>query len=195
MASDLWSEVRAHTESLGGWFRDVRTDLGLFLLDVADPLGIDKPTLSRIERGELVPNRELGEQLTMWVLQRQESADVPHARTTDPLTSHEAAASVTEVTISATREYILKYLNYYRHQDYRQTDWEGLTVAERCTDEAIAEYLDSQGRKSSRSGVSTRRLELQRAGYVEDSGEFGHTKGGRRAIAWRITDKGQEAIA
>lgn len=195
MGSDAWESVRHGAQALGAWLRTERERRNLFLLDVAQPLGIDKPTLSRIERGELVPSKELGEQLTIWVLQQQDSADVPHARTTDPETSHEAAASVTTVTISATREHILRYLNYYRSQDYLQTDWEGMTVADRCIDEAIAEYLESQDVKSSRSGVSTRRLELERAGYIEFANEYGTTKGGRQAQAWRITDKGMEAIA
>lgn len=194
MASDAWVGVREQSEILGRWVRRERERRNLFLLDVASPLGIDKPTLSRIERGELVPPSPLGEQLTMWVLQQPDSADIPHARTTDPETSHEAAASVKPVTISATRLAILRYLNFYGDEDYYQRDIYGSSVADRCIDEGIAAYLEAQHIQCSRSGVSTRRLELQRAGLVKDSGAFGATKGGRRAIAWRITEEGKEAL-
>jgi transcriptional regulator with XRE-family HTH domain len=195
MGSDAWESTRHATQALGRWVRRERELRNLFLIDVAEPLGIDKPTLSRIERGELVPNQELGEQLTIWVLQREDSDQVPVARTTDPETSHEAAASVTEITVSATRLAILQYLDRFHDHDYYQRDIYGHCAAEACIDEAIADHLRAFGKLASRSGVSTRRLELQRAGYVEDSGCFGVTKGGRRAIAWRITDKGKEAIA
>lgn len=195
MASDdAWVSIRQDAEILGRWVRRERERRGLFLIDVAQPLGIDKPTLSRIERGELVPSAALGEQLTIWVLQQPDSDQVPVARRTDPETSHEAAASVTDVTISATRAAILRYLSYFRLADYDQYEISDRTVADCCIDEGIAQYLDAQHIKCSRSGVSTRRLELQRGGYVEPSEHFGTTKGGRRAIAWRITDKGMEAL-
>lgn len=196
MASDAWTGAREQTEILGRWLRRERERRNMFLLDVAQPLGIDKPTLSRIERGEVVPNPALGEQLTVWALQQSEQPDVPVARTTDPETSHEAAASVKEVTISATRRAILEYLDQFRNEIYDQSDIFGGTVAEITTDEAIAHHLeDNTSVSCSRSGVSTRRLELQRAGFVEDSGSRGHTMGGRRAIAWRITELGVEALS
>lgn len=89
------------------------------------------------------------------------------ARLTDPQTSHDAAASVTNVT--ETQKYILKALNRPR------------------TDPDLADaYLNIKNAPlASLSGIRSRRNELVVKGLVEDSGERVKLPSGRKAIVWR----------
>lgn len=89
-----------------------------------------------------------------------------HARNTDPNTSHEAAASVNNIT--ATQEFILEMLD--RHP---------------MTDVSLVEYFKAvPGPRASESGIRSRRAELVAAGRVVDSGERVKLASGRRAIIW-----------
>lgn len=92
---------------------------------------------------------------------------MPFARINDPETSHEAAASVKN--ISATQEYVLKALNRPR------------------TDPDLAEaYLNIKGAPiASLSGIRSRRAELVAKGLVEDSGLREVLPSGRKAIIWK----------
>lgn len=89
------------------------------------------------------------------------------ARTTDPITSHLAAASVTG--IRASQRMILGALQ--RHGP--------------GTDEDIYEWLRLEGHKISLSGARTRRSELVRLGLVRDSGEKRRLHSGRLSIVWQ----------
>jgi len=89
------------------------------------------------------------------------------ARATDPLTSHEAAASVGDVRES--QRMVLMMLN----------------AVGPGTDEALVEHAGKVGYPISPSGLRTRRSELVRLGLVEDSGERERLASGRRAIVWR----------
>jgi len=105
-----------------------------------------------------------------------EGAAVPsaHARTEDPETSHEAAASVTGIT------------------EKQQAVW--LLLGEPRTDPDLAvEYMRRHREqpdtfpKQSMSGLRTRRSELVDAGKVHFTGEYLNTPSGRRAMLWQRT--------
>jgi hypothetical protein len=93
---------------------------------------------------------------------------MPFARITDPVTSHEAAESVDNV--SETQKYILKALNHPR------------------TDPDLAEaYLNLKGSpRASLSGIRSRRAELVAKGLVKDTGDRVKLESGRRAIVWAV---------
>lgn len=93
---------------------------------------------------------------------------MPHARTTDPQTSHEAAESVKNLT--ETQEYILKALVRPR------TDVDLLDAYRNLKFAPIA----------SESGIRSRRAELVAAGLIVDSGERRKTPSGRNAIVWKL---------
>jgi len=96
------------------------------------------------------------------------------ARRSDPRHSHEAAASVQN--LGRTREAIKKIL-----KDYGPS-----------TDERIALiYRGLLGKgesipESSPSGLRSRRAELVKMGFVEDSGNTGRTAAGRPCSIWRL---------
>jgi hypothetical protein len=90
------------------------------------------------------------------------------ARLTDPATSWEAARSVEHVRESQLQVFRLL-------QDRGPS-----------TDEALIQYARESGWPITDSGLRTRRSELVRLGWVEDSGDRGLTAAGRRTIVWRI---------
>jgi hypothetical protein len=91
---------------------------------------------------------------------------MPTARFTDPQTSHEAAQSVTNLTL--VKRIILEVL---------QTA---------MTDEDLISTIRSRHGYTfaSESGIRSRRAELVRAGYVEDSLGRSKTASGRQSILW-----------
>jgi hypothetical protein len=92
---------------------------------------------------------------------------MPVARKTDPLTSHEAAASVLEHTISETKRMILEHL-----------------TQEPATDVAI--FLAWPEEEVSSSGLRTRRKELVDEGLVIDTGRREQLASGRWATVWGL---------
>lgn len=102
----------------------------------------------------------------------------PRARTTDPVTSHLAAASVENLTESQNAVlWMVKSLGP-------------------LTDEALVTYYAGRmGRpgfpNQSPSGIRTRRHELTEAGLVEGSG-VGSTRSGRKAVLWREVGDDEE---
>jgi hypothetical protein len=98
---------------------------------------------------------------------------MPHARLTDPTTSHEAAARVTEDALTQTQSIILKLL----------ADKTGMTDEELVN--AYQGYCRLAGISniSSPSGIRSRRNELYRAGKVEAIA-YGKSTSGRRSIVW-----------
>lgn len=90
------------------------------------------------------------------------------ARATDPLTSHEAAASVEDVRES-------------QRLVHRLLDGLGL-----ATDEVLVNVAAATGLPISPSGLRSRRAELVRLGLVEDSGARARLASGRRAIVWQV---------
>lgn len=92
-----------------------------------------------------------------------------HARTTDPLTSHEAAASVqNEQTI---RYWVLKLLDRPR------------------TDVELVEVYGKMKRapRASESGIRSRRAELVADGLVQATGARVKLPSGRFANVWQAT--------
>jgi hypothetical protein len=93
---------------------------------------------------------------------------MPHARTTDPETSHEAAESVTNIT--PLKQEILQRL---------------MTP---MTDKDLYAILFTSSRLIvTESGVRSRRSELVQAGLVRDTGARQKLKTGRNAIVWETT--------
>lgn len=101
------------------------------------------------------------------------------ARRTDPSTSHDAAASVRDQTLTQKR--ILRLLDTY---------------GPLCdTDIAFSLMRNSHGETTtSESGLRTRRSELAAKGYVEDSGLRSRLPSGRHSIVWRITAEGRKNV-
>lgn len=100
---------------------------------------------------------------------------MPRARNTDPDTSHEAAASVKNLT--KTQVTIL-----HLFEDKR----------DRMTDEQLVSWyrwaeanLDAP--TASESGIRSRRAELVRQGYLKDSGAREKLRTGRNAIVWSVS--------
>lgn len=97
-----------------------------------------------------------------------------HARTTDPITSHEAAASIGSDKLRRSQLAVLSM--FQRFGPMHDHD-----LVDRYTASSSSSLIDQ-----STSGIRTRRKELVRSGVLEDSGEKGILPSGRRAIIWRI---------
>lgn len=99
-----------------------------------------------------------------------------HARTTDPVTSHEAAGSVKHLRVS--QEAVLSA--------FPSSPLLGMT-----DQELVSKYghLTGEGHVplQSESGVRTRRSELVKKGRLVDSGDRRLTVSGRKSIVWRRT--------
>jgi hypothetical protein len=95
----------------------------------------------------------------------------PRARVEDPVTSHEAAASVRNVT--ATHDRILEVL-----RDLRLASDEEIAARYRSL------ALERGWSAASPSGLRSRRAELVERGLVADSGRSGRTSSGRRTTLW-----------
>jgi hypothetical protein len=105
--------------------------------------------------------------------------DTAHARRSDPSTSHAAAASLTEETLRASQEAVLRFLRVYGPM----------------TDEELVDRYQVGGAPPDRerypaqspSGIRSRRAELAGANppLVIDTGRRRETKSGRQAIIWR----------
>lgn len=98
------------------------------------------------------------------------------ARTTDPSTSHEAAATVTKMPARQ-----LEVLTIHRDNPGGLSD-------EQVIDQHIERFTyDHTVRPQTDSSIRTRRSELVAAGWLEDSGRRGRTKAGRSTIIWQLT--------
>ena len=103
------------------------------------------------------------------ILTRTKAKAKAQARRTDPVTSHDAAASV---RLAPAQELVRK----------------ALELGGPMTDEAIWEQLCSMpDNYISRSGARTRRSELWKMGRVEDSGQRVRTESGRLSIVWKLS--------
>jgi hypothetical protein len=104
------------------------------------------------------------------------------ARTTDPTTSHAAAASIGQASITATQQVILSLL-FTKRGD------------EELTDRYYNLVSSGRAPNASPSGIRSRRAALVDAGLVEDTGDRVKTASGRQAIVWGITLEGRNAWA
>jgi hypothetical protein len=104
-----------------------------------------------------------------------------HARTTDPDTSHEAAASLSSEVIRRSQAEVLAMLT-----------WQGpstdaaLVTAYGAHVAAGSNILGLRLLPQSPSGIRTRRRELVEAGRVRDSGARVRMVSGRNAIVWEV---------
>jgi DNA-binding phage protein len=100
---------------------------------------------------------------------------MPHARLTDPITSHEAAARVNPDRLTKTQEIIHKLLA------------EGMTDEELVN--AFQAYCRLKGdtHVATPAGIRSRRNELYRAGKVEAIA-YGKSTTGRRSIVWQAVN-------
>lgn len=100
-----------------------------------------------------------------------------HARTEDPETSHEAAASITSEKLTASRAAVLDC--FRRYGKFGLSD----QMLAWCYNEKAGHGWPQQ----SPSGLRTRRKELVESGHLEDTGRKTQTPGGRAAIVWGLT--------
>lgn len=96
---------------------------------------------------------------------------MPHAKTTDPETSHAAAASVKNIT--QTQQAILSIFDRF-----------GSMVDDRLVELYNLKVVGGTAPRASLSGIKTRRKELVVRGLIQDSGDRRVLESGRRAIVW-----------
>lgn len=115
-----------------------------------------------------------------------------HARSTDPSTSHLAAASVHP---TASQVSVLVFFRHHDDEALRWMDRTGgglpLSFLAGYTDEALADAMEAQDTPLSPSRIRTARKELQRAGLLEPTGERRPTKRGRLADVYDLTEAGR----
>ena len=100
------------------------------------------------------------------------------ARITDPETSHEAAASVTDTSMLQDRIVFLLGVSDYHDGS--------------VTDEELISLYDSffaSTNPATPQSIRSRRAELVSKGYVVFDGEYGMTVNGRRTRKWRLADR------
>lgn len=94
---------------------------------------------------------------------------MPHTRTTDPQTSHDAARSVSKLT--ETYRLILEIFDTFGPMN----------------DERLLLTWKASGLKQiSDSGLRSRRSELVAQGKLEDSGDRWEMSSGRQSIVWKV---------
>ena len=99
---------------------------------------------------------------------------MPTSRVSDPVTSHEAAGSISEEHVTEVQGKILDLLRSYGGLDFVE-----------LIDHYYGWYLDSH---PSEQSIRTRTRELVRKGLVRDSGRRVRTWRGRAAIVWEVSE-------
>lgn len=196
--TDYWKELRTQAQTLGALVLQARLADNFSqgeLVDRLDPFSaypqINVPALSRVENGQMVPDQILGLALSTWLISYNHTLPTtPLARTTDPTTSHEAAASVNRVKMRELHFWWLHHLDFIWRDPNAidQLNFNGEPRGYFATDEGARRFYD--GPKVSSSGFRTRRAELRHAGLVVDSGRRYQIETGRQAIAWKLTPAG-----
>ena len=90
-----------------------------------------------------------------------------YARTNDPVTSWEAAESVTDDGARGSQQYVLSYLRVYGP--------------------CIAEQIETSTTKWRASRIRTALTELEHDGLAHPTDSYGRTERGRRARKWKAT--------
>ena len=176
---DLFSRARDDLGALGSRVRADRLDRDMSqesyarLLTVAAGPTVDVPTLSRIERGQMVPEPYVGQAITQLLSHYTPLQTPTPARNSDPATSHQntptANTEVHKGILSILKHYPdglahFEIIEYYRK---RQGVYE----------DAYPEATDQR--------IRTATKELVIAGRVE-MGEETHTNNrGRKCHTWR----------
>ncbi len=99
---------------------------------------------------------------------------MPFARKTDIQTSHDAAASVKDVT--ATQQAIMKLIQLQPMTDQRLVEFYSAQIR------MGADAIDFP--RASESGIRSRRAELVAKGLIKDSGLREKLDSGRHAVVW-----------
>ena len=99
----------------------------------------------------------------------QGGTEMVSARNTDPATSHDAADSVSEVTL--TQSFVLRVLRRPRVDVELVRAYQNMKTAPRASE----------------SGIRSRRAELVKQGLVRDTGRRTRLESGRMAIVWERT--------
>lgn len=112
--------------------------------------------------------------------------DKAHARQSDPDTSHEAAASVGNLT--GRQGAILRFLENNLEKmmamgNLRKSHFTDFTLVQ-AYQERFKTMIDGYPNQSD-SGIRTRRKELVERGLIEDSGMRVKMPSGRKAIVWK----------
>jgi len=113
-----------------------------------------------------------------WI-KRDRLHSTPAARTTDPITSHEAAAMQTPDKVTNSHRLVMALL--FEHGP--MTDFDLADRASRASQVKVKQ-----------TSIGVRRAELVRLGLVVDSGFKGKSDTGARAIRWALTDSGRKEI-
>lgn len=157
---------------------------------LAESVGVDKPTMSRIERGEAIPSGPQAFALGAWLdgeaaLQRQESDAAhppamsmhpdPHTliRSEDSDTSYRAACAVNRANAAAIHQWIIEQLSEHPEGATHENLW------------MLYDRLQPDPR-TSQSGLRTRVSELVRGGVVRDSERRRTLSTGRKGIVWEL---------
>jgi hypothetical protein len=105
---------------------------------------------------------------------------LPKARNTDPDTSHEAAASISEDKIRKSQKAVLQL---FKDDPSGFTDYEMVHVYNELMMMPTQYHLYPL---QSESGLRTRRKELVEKGLVKDSGRKAKLPSGRKGIIWEL---------
>jgi hypothetical protein len=143
--------------------------LGYFARDIAEsPQAVRDIYEGKVPGISIVSPQQYIERTPERNAAREERA---HARTGDPITSHEAAASIESDKIRASQEAV----------------WLVLKMDGPMHDQRLVQrYSDLGGMPAqSESGIRTRRKELVTKGKVEDTGQRVVLDSGRKSIVWR----------
>lgn len=102
----------------------------------------------------------------------------PTARRSDPITSHQAAASQTPAKVRTEHRLILELLQWEPLSDF----------------ELASRASQALGRIVKQTSIGVRRGELVKVGMVRDSGIKGTSDTGSPCIRWALTNFGQSEL-
>jgi len=124
--SELWRTAREACEWAGGTIREDRRALNLTQQELADYVGTDKPTISRIENGRETPGEWTAERLERALQPAQRPANppaltvVPRVRTTDPVSSQHALGDM--AADQTTKDLVAYAIELCRDIEFTDTD-------------------------------------------------------------------------
>ena len=181
MLPDLFEDIREEMATLGARVKAHRLEREMSqgsyarLLTLAAGPTVDVPQLSRIERGQLVPEPHVGQAITE-LLRHQTPLQAPTpARNTDPATSHQNRPSANTNIHHSILAILAHYPDGLAHFEiiniYRsRTDiYVGDDLYPECTDQRIR--------------TATR--ELVDAGHLVAGDEYHTNSRGRKCKTWR----------
>lgn len=177
---DAWSGPRRQLHDLGLAMRADRDERGMsqasyaLLISAASGTTVDHTAVSRMERGQLVPDYSVGSALSMLLRLEEKALQAPTpARLTDPATSHENGPSA-NTAVHAGIRMILNRNGKQPHFELVRiyTDWMEM-------DAAMFPPATPQR-------IRTATHELVQAGFVENSGTRRKNERGRSCIEWQL---------